>query len=395
MYMFRFAAAIIVVASVSSCAVAGSAVPGELDVRTLATGSFDVDKHRYTDTAGSAGALVEGVRMAATIAPTVRIDPSLTYGRGDAVLSTVTSALDYVANVSRPILENRKYVTGYATAGADEENAPGAKRPGPTATVVTTSVLRFPDATTATLAARELEDADLGVSPDNRKLPSTKYPAAYLHWRPGIPSIGVFHAYNEFVISGLIQRPRADATDLTQWAEKSLAATLAQLAKFTPTPASNLSTLPVDPGNLLARAVVDKRTDLRPNEDTFAVYPAEHLTNISQDQKLAEETIAATGMDFIGEAGSSTVTRVRDQQGAEKLMQSFLDRSSHYDPMSAPSEVPGAKCLVLNSNGNAEKEYRYRCYVPYKRYLATVRGDKEPEIRQKVAAQYALLANSS
>ncbi|MFI6045101.1 hypothetical protein ACIA8C_25960 [Nocardia sp. NPDC051321] len=56
--------------------------------------------------------------------------------------------------------------------------------------------------------------------------------------------------------------------------------------------------------------------------------------------------------------------------------------------------MPGAKCLQLNSKGNPDREYKFRCYVSYKRYVGVVTSDKEPDVRQKVAAEYALLANS-
>lgn len=383
-----------VLLALTGCAVSGTPVAGEPDVRGLETGTFATDRHTYTATAGNKGAIVEGARMSAAVVPAVRIDPSLAHGRGGVVVPDIERALDFVANVSKPVLENRKFITGYVALGADAADPDGETRPGPGTTALTTALFRFPTAAAATLAARELEDVDLAVSPDNRKLASTKYPEAYLHWRPGVPTVGAFLAHEEFVISLFIQRPRADAADLTAWIDKNLAAELAQLSKFEPTPAEKIADLPVDPAGLLARAVVDDRSEVKPAEYEFASYSPEHLVNKANDLTARQKLVDSTGVDAHAVVSGGTVTRVRDQSAAQSLMQGLIGAAGHYDPINAPADVPTATCLKLNDNGNAEDDYIYRCYVTYKRYLAMVSADDEPEVRQKIAAQYALLANS-
>lgn len=380
--------------TLTGCSVSGTAVAGEPDVRGLETGTFATDRHTYTDTAGNRGAIVEGARMSAAVVPALRIDPSLSHGRGGVVIPDIEGALDFIANVSKPVLENRKFVTGYVALGADRADPDGKTRPGPDATALTTALLRFPTATAATLAARELEEVDLAVSPDNRKLTSTKYPDAYLHWRPGVPTIGAFLAHKEFVISLFIQRPRADATDLTSWIDKNLAAELAQLAEFDPTPAEKIADLPVDPAGLLARAVVEDRSAMHPGQYSFASYAPEHLINKAADLTARQNLIDATGVEAHAVVEGGAVTLVRDQSAGQSLMRGLIDSAGHYDPITAPADVPTATCLKLNDNGNKEDDYVYRCYVAYKRYLAMVSADGEPEVRQKITAQYALLANS-
>ncbi|MFB7878031.1 hypothetical protein ACFC06_22515 [Nocardia sp. NPDC056064] len=390
----RLAAALCCAALVTltGCAVGGTAVPGEADVRGLETGTYAVDRHHFDDKAGTKGALVEGMRMSAAVAPAVRIDSSLTYGRGGAVAGDVTRALDFVANVSRPVLEKRKYVTGYAALGADKPDPADSTRPPADATAVSVFVLRFPDTAAATLAARELEDVDLAVSPDNRKLTSTRYPAAYLHWRPGVATVGAFHAYEQFVISLFIQRPRAEATDLTDWVDRALAAELAQLSRFTATPADKLADLPVDPDRLLSRAIVEDRRGLRPDQNVFGVYSTNHLVNRAYDQTTRQELVDSTGADQIAVVDGGSITRTRDQAASEALMKGLIDSSDRYDPLPAPGDIPGAQCLKLRTP--EDDTDNYRCYVPYKRYLGIVSAEREPEVRQKISAQYALLANS-
>ncbi|MEV0293283.1 hypothetical protein [Nocardia sp. NPDC050710] len=392
-----FAATCVLVTGVlTACGgISGTAVPGELDVRKLEVGTYPVDAHKYDQDASGKGALLEGMRMADAVVPTIQIDSTLKFGRGSTVLADATEALDFLANVSKPVLDNRKFVTGFAASGADKPDPAGQTRPPADATAITDVLLRFPDEAAAKLAARELEDADLGVSPENRKLPSTKYPDAYVHWRPGVANVGAFYAYHEFVISLFIQRPRADSTDLLNWVDRTLAAQIPALDGFRATPVNQIDSLKVDPDGLLARVAVADRKGHSPDADSFAVYGPNHGIHSADDESVTQKLLTDTGAEKIAIVDASSVTRVRDFDAARKLVDGLIDTvGDQFDPITAPNDVPGAKCLQLNSKGDPEREYKYRCYVPYKRYVGVVTSDKEPDVRQKVAAQYALLANS-
>ncbi|WP_054815766.1 DUF7373 family lipoprotein [Nocardia arizonensis] len=380
----------------SACGgISGTAVPGEMDVRKLEVGTYPVDAYHYDQESSGKGSLLEGMRMSEAVVPAISVDSSLKYGRGSTVVGDSTAALDFVANVSKPVLDNRKFVVGFVAGGADKPDPKGETKPPADATAITNLVMRFPDEASAKLAARELEDADLGVSPDNRKLPSTKYPDAYVHWRPGIATVGAFHAYREFVISLFIQRPRADSTDLLNWVDRTLAAQVPALDGFRATPVNQLDTLKVDPDGLLARVAVAERKGHSPDPDTFAVYGPEHQIHAADDESVTKKLLADTGVDKIAIVDASSVFRARDADAAHALLDGLVGTvGSYFDPITAPKDVPGAKCLQLNSSGDQERDYKYRCYVPYKRYIGIVTSDKEPDVRQKVAAQYALLANS-
>ncbi|WP_181722550.1 DUF7373 family lipoprotein [Nocardia gipuzkoensis] len=380
----------------AGCAgVQGTPTAGEIDVRMLEVGTYPVDKHEYSQESGGKGALLEGMRMSDAVVPTVRIDPTLKFGRGSTVVVDAEQALDFVAKVSKPVFDNRKLVVGYAASGADRPDPAGQTNPAPDTTAVTNAVFRFPDEATAKLAARELEDVDIAVSPDNRKLTSAKYPEAFIHWRPGVANVGAFMAHKEFVISLFIQRPIADGDDLVKWVDKTLAAEVAQLDKFAATPVNKLDSLKVDPDDLLARVAVADRKTRAPDPAAFAVYGGYHTVHRADDESVHLRLIEDAGVDHIGLVDDSYVARTRDAAAAQKLLTGLQEsEGAHYDPISAPKDVPGAKCLQLNSKGDPDREYKYRCYVAYKRYVGVVTSDKEPDVRQKVAAEYALLANS-
>lgn len=395
----RIALAVACIATAGALAgcsgVPGTALPAEQDVRTLEVGTYPVDRHTYNQDAGSNGALLEGMRMSEAVVASARIDPSLTYGREGKVLSTIDDAVEHVAAASKPVLENRKYLTGYASSGSDKPDPPGQTRPSADTTAVTDVVFRFPDEATAKIAARELEDADINISPDNRKLPSNKYPDAYIHWRPGIANIGTFMAHKEFVISLFVGRPKADGPDLLSWVEKTLDAQVPALDKFQATPQDRFSGLKVDPEGMLARVVVADRRGHTPNADNFAVYGPSYFVQSAEDESKTQKLVDEVGVEKFGIVDNGSVTRVRDYPAAQKFIAGLIDEvRDTFDAIDAPKDVPGAKCLQLNSKGDPERQYKYRCYVAYKRYVGVVTSDKEPDVRQKVTAQYALFANS-
>ncbi|MFI7671448.1 hypothetical protein [Nocardia sp. NPDC049526] len=375
--------------------VQGTPLAAEQDVRKLEVGTYPVDRHKYDQDAGSNGALVEGMRMSEAVVASSKIDPSLTYGREGKVLSSIDDAVEHVAAASKPVLVNRKYLTGYATSGSDKPDPPGQTRPSADTTAITDVVFRFPDEATAKIAARELEDADINISPDNRKLTSSKYPDAYIHWRPGIANIGTFMAHKEFVISLFVGRPRADSSDLQSWVEKTLDAQVPALDKFQATPQDKLSSVKIDPEGMLGRVVVADRRGHTPNADNFAVYGPSYFVQSAEDEAKTQKLVDEAGVERFAIVDNGSVTRVRDYPAAQKFIDGLIDEVRNtFDPIDAPKDVPGAKCLQLNSKGDPERQYKYRCYVPYKRYVGVVTSDKEPDVRQKVTAQYALLANS-
>ncbi len=239
--------------TLAGCGVPGTPTAAEIDVRTLDAGQYPVGRHSYDGTASGKGALLEGMRMSDAVVPGIRIDPSLTVGSGGRVVVDSTDATRHLlAVVSKPALDRNKMVVGYVAAGSDK---PGSMEG--TATSVTDLVMRFPDEAAARAAARQLEDADFGVAPDlNRKLTLPKYQDAFIHYRPGVATVGAFMPYKQFVISLFIERPRPEEADLLAWAQKTLDAEVPALEHFQATPQNKLDSLPIDPGGLLARAVV-------------------------------------------------------------------------------------------------------------------------------------------
>ncbi|QLY34298.1 hypothetical protein H0264_11610 [Nocardia huaxiensis] len=374
----------------AGCAQSGTPVAGEIDVRTLDSSSYPVNRYTYDRNANGGGTVLEGMRMADAVVPTVRAEPSLKVGRGGIVLKSVDEVIDvsHLSSTAKPILQNRGFIVGFATSGADKPDV-GEDKVDPTATTMTIRLLRFPSEDAAKLAAREIADADFNVALDqNRKLTLAEYPDALIHWRPTVPTIGVAMPRKEFVISMFIVRTKPDQTELMSLVKKGLDAEVPAVDAFRATPADAIAKLPFDPDRMLARTLVDSRDDSTPDPDKFGYFGPNMLVHAANDQGVRQRLVDSTGMDQMANAGDGYLFRTRDAKAGNELVSGLIAILEGVENGSAPSGVPDSKC-VHNSKGTA-----YRCWVVYKRYVGVVNADNEADAHKLATAQYALLANS-
>ncbi|MFC9994998.1 hypothetical protein [Nocardia sp. NPDC127526] len=378
---------------VAGCAVPGTPMAGESDVRSLDIGAYPVDRHTYEQDSHGAGALLEGMRMSEAVATGPRIDHSLIVGQGSRVVADAAEAeAGFLAAGSDAVLSRHEFVVGYG-AGSSDTLEPTDETP--TATAVVDLVMRFPTDAAAKAAARDLEDVDFAFAPEqNQRLSLAEFPDAYIHWRPSVANIGAFWPYGEFIVSLFIQRPSADSADLLEWVRKTLTAQRDVLDAFRPTDSGKLPSLRVDPDNLLARVVTSQRGFRTPDPDSFGVYGPSRFVHSVLDSVLSERLLTDAGADRLAIVDSGWILRARDARGATALVSGIAGSiGTGFDVIDGPAGVPGAKCFTRNSEGDPTNA-GFRCYVSYKRYAAFVDSDDETDVRRKAAAQYALLANS-
>jgi hypothetical protein len=377
---------------VSGCGMRGIAVPSEIDVRTLDVGPYLVNRFSYPQDADGNGPLLEGERMAAAMVNGNQIDPSLSVGRGGEVEINPATIVHQggMSEVSIPILQQHQLITAYVMGVADRPDPSGQSHPGPDATSVTIRLLRFPDADTAKLAGRELEEADFDVAQnDNRRLYLTQYPDALIHWRPGVANIGLFMPHNEFVVAIFLQRPAADSDNLLTWAHKTLDAEVPVLDGFHPTPAGDVGSLKVDPDGMLARIAVQSRSDRHPDGGHFAVYGPSYWVQNNTDIAQAGRITTDTTLQSVSGIESQLLFRTAAPQGASVLQDRLLQQLPiNAEQISGPPSVPDTSCRHRSDTGV------YFCFVRYKRYVAYLNSKDQADVMHRTAAEYALLANS-
>ncbi|GAB0106229.1 hypothetical protein JMUB6875_52130 [Nocardia sp. JMUB6875] len=390
-------------AALAACGadVHGTAHPAEIDVRTLDVGKYSTDplELRYTyDPSMANGFNLAVQRLADHVVTGPDIDPMLVYGTGAITILDAEKATKVLAKATQPVLTDNHMMFGISVGHSEKEpDKSGAVPPGSAFTTVT--VLQFPDAAAASKAAQELDDADFGVAPDlNQRVSLPKYPDAHAHWRPGVASIGSTWARGNYVVDLYVGVKDPDLSQLTALAEKVYAAQGPLLDSLKPLDREGILRLPYDSEGMRRQTLV-LDGGWSPNFVTQAVAEPRGYLHRVTDQDYWRRVLSDYGVDRFANSGASysgstMLFRTRDAQAAGKLADLVLERG--YSVIAdVPTGIPGAKCGESTAKSQYSSAKRYRCVLSYRRYAASVESDQLADVRQRAAAQYALLANST
>ncbi|MEV0246742.1 hypothetical protein AB0H76_09160 [Nocardia sp. NPDC050712] len=392
-------------ALVAGCTVAGTPQPQFDDPATFDVGAYSVvPLEAPVNTSERYGRVLESARLAEVLVDPIEVDGALTKAAGAnglAAMPTPAKVTTLLAETVRPVLETNGMLAGAAIGGADVE--PGSR--GPVvgeSRVLTVIVLRFPDAAAATKAAREIDAADAGVSPENVPVTLPEYPAALGHWRPGVPTLAMTLAQDSYVVSLLTGDRSPDLPVLTDLARKAFAAQLSRLRDFVATPRAQLATLPLDPEGLLRRMV--------PQAPSRWPYPA--VIGVSRSvnagwgvtlqpsgvvlgPRAAQLYIDLPGsVDALAFNGLNVLARFPDAAGARRAFEvlSRKDTEDGRQRVAGPAGLADVRCVLDPAEGITES-IRYVCRVLYGRYFVTLFAKEPKNAQQKAAAQYGLLVN--
>ncbi|MGY0503307.1 DUF7373 family lipoprotein [Nocardia sp. FBN12] len=376
-----------------------TALPGELDVRTLDTGSYanataplDMRFDYHNDLSGASNLAL--MRLADHVVIGPDIDARLKFGTGSIPFLDAEKATKLLANANKPVLERNKMMFGFGAGSSDKENDSSGKTP-PGSTFTTVAVMQFPDEEAAKRAATEIDETDFAIAADaNQKVSLPKYPAAHSHWRPGVPTIGSTLAYGRYVVNLYMGTAEAKLEDLTDLAQKAYAAQLPLLDQIPALPPTEMLFLPDDPDQMLRRTLNPEGFGA-PNIGDQASFTVRGFLHNVGPQDHWKTVMSEAGVDRFSKSTSMSSTnmlyRARDGAGASMLASRILERN--YPGVAAePPVLPEARC-----GENPKDDYktkRFRCAITYRQYVATVESDQLTDAHQRAAAQYALLANS-
>ncbi|UGT45129.1 hypothetical protein LTV02_17815 [Nocardia yamanashiensis] len=405
----RWLPALLAAALLAGCASTVPGTPGPArDLAKLDVGGWDTTPLPVPATSNvSYGRILESVRMAEAVIGPAELDPVLEYPV-TALVPTPLATVGIIADVARPILAEYGMVAGYSMTGADtlgELSTINRK-----SSLVRVTVIGFPDAAAADSAAQRIEEADFAAGAGNEAVEIPGFAAAHSHWRPDVPTLGVYAAHGSFLIALYIRLPEPDLTALTTLAAAALTAQQPKLDGFTPTPLGRLAELPLDADDMLRRMV--------PMRTGQWSYPS-----LSRRENLIDEVSVAIGMRMsggitLGPGGIAHELRGnKNQRGIERravigneVLYRFADasaargfftilRNSTGDaagdaPATAntgPAGVPDAFCYTDDASGITPFE---TCFVLDGRYVATIVGPDRAFAHQRTAAEYALLVNT-
>jgi hypothetical protein len=371
----------------------------------LDTGSYSKLPRKLGQVASEEeGRMAEAQRMSEAVADPSTLDPSLVVEADRGPLISPSDVARVIALSQNPVVEPVLKKYGMICAHfAIARNVKISSDPGARAVDVKTILImlvRFPDEAAAGNAAVEMDAVDFAVSPQNVPVPITKYPQAHGHWRPSHPSMASTLAHGPFVISVEAQNPTLNLQTLTGMVEKTFDAEFALLDRFQPTPVNQIGTLPKDPDKLLGRLV-----DLTPGTEPslsprFGSMGANGASSLQNEREMKDRVYEKAGVDRVAywaveKQGFAEIIRARDRDAASTLMDQEISASEKLDhPIDGPQGLPDAKCFERKKDAYKEEPSgRFACYLRYDRYEAYVTSADEADVRQRTAAQYALLVN--
>ncbi|MFE3618306.1 hypothetical protein ACFXOT_39570 [Streptomyces anulatus] len=320
-----------------------------------------------------------------------------------------------MAEPNREVAERNKMQFGFISGSSDTEPVAFQKAP-PTATLVTVTVLQFPSSDAAGTAAREFEEVDFDINPEeNKRVSIGKYPAAHAHWRPGTPTIGSTIAHGNYTVSVFVSTASADLPLLTSLVEKTYTAQFPRLDKLPPLSPEQVMRTDLDPEDMKRRVLNPNKLGV-PSLGGLATNTMQGFLHLQTDREAAKQLYSAGNVEYVtmGQAysaktysyntkgiaqgfgtGSSQlldgaiVYRSKDEDSAKALWSGLAAKP---DPALTPTGVPDSKCADEPKPGSNAKYYL--CVVRYRNYVGTVWSTQPQDSQQRAAAQYAVLANS-
>ncbi|MEV0356794.1 hypothetical protein AB0H71_12100 [Nocardia sp. NPDC050697] len=375
----------------------GHPTAAEIDVRTLDVGNYPTSplEFRYSYDHGLVGGeQLAAMRLADHMVLGTEVDPDFHYLAGSDALLDRHDIEAVFANVNGPVIERHNPVVGFAITLSDKPAGQDGKET--TATRATVAVVQFADAATAELAVKEAEATDFAVAADiNQPVSIPNIPTARAHWRPGVPTLGAMQAHGAYLISAFIERPKPDLGILADLARRALENQGRLLDELPPIDGEGMLRLDNDPEGMLNRTLNPTATGLPSfsGQATFLRRGMLTRANAQYDRAAILDKAGVDAFSYSGAgSGSTQLFRARDAAGAEGLGPSVLEWGTYTGQVDAPEAVPGVRCGARTAERVVT--LRYRCVVPYHRYLASVESDQIVDLHQRAAAQYALLANT-
>ncbi|WP_280234007.1 DUF7373 family lipoprotein [Nocardia cyriacigeorgica] len=363
----------------------------QLDVGGYATLPRDIGEPKNKDVPR----FVEAQRLGNVMPLPVEIDPRFVH-QGPGTRPFLLPDESHLSPIHRWISEvnfaddAKGFIAGFS-ATAQSNKSPAL------ASTLSTNVLIFPDARSATDAAaklsraRFLRDEDFPVEPARLD----EYPAAHVRWQPAMQTLVSWLAEDEFVIVTIAYNAEAkmlgesDLPGLSALSERAIAATSTGLEKFEPTPPDKLMQTSIDPDGLRSISLA------RPEGDSFMNVPGTYdlhgSLHFPTDPLARKQELEAAGVDRVAyDAGE--LYRAADAESAQELKDKSSELSRYFRSADSPKGLPQATCMEYK--GPAEGAIRFYCHVAYDRYYAFMGAGQLLDAQQRISAQYAILANS-
>ncbi|MFE3542901.1 hypothetical protein ACFXK0_08025 [Nocardia sp. NPDC059177] len=392
--------------------VPGSAVPGEVDLSTLDTGSYPTEPLNAHDDPYIPPLYdmktVAGVYLSDYTITAFDIDPRMKYqGSQGHLHGTLPSAFGNFTDVEE-IIERHGMLYGFATSGvsAGMSDISQGKWPSadgwptkniPNELTADIAVMQFPDATRAAAAAQDFHDTDFAsYQGHNETVMLPGHPGAHAQWQPGSPYLRAFLASGPYVIALLVSAPTPDLTTIVGLADTAYTRQLEALTRTQPLTDEQMHTMSWDPDHLLARTLNPRRTPVPDSYGNQTVTGRQGFLHYVDEKSYADREFAGIQLDRmkaerVAQSWGTIGIEVADPESAQLAVteKRFLVPFAGDAP--APPNVPNSTCV---ENETPAAKYRFSCMVAYRTYVAVVGSNQILDAHQRAAAQFAIFANS-
>ncbi|MGH3675601.1 MAG: DUF7373 family lipoprotein [Mycobacterium sp.] len=336
------------------------------------------------------GTVLEGIRMAQAVADTSQFDSPMIYlWQADPIPETA-SLLPVMGEAGKRVLDQHGWVAGNRASYADTPRLDDGSAP-PSYVGLSIMLLRFPDDKAARDAASALEVANWNDFAKTVAVPLPKHPEVNARFTPGTGALLVDTPIGPFVLRLMFEAPPDGIEKRVGDLDPVLDAEQALLRDFKPTPVADIPALPRDPDGLLARMVTTDPDRQTPPSPAFAVYGPvgalrDQLPAIRKD-KLYQKW----GVDRLAVSGDQHLYRLRDHQAALDMSAEFIaENSGREHEIDADSSVPNERCFQLDNPPPIVPGFA--CRLAFDNFYTVVRANTASSVKEKTAAQYALLA---
>ncbi|MFD6223781.1 DUF7373 family lipoprotein [Nocardia asteroides] len=390
----RTTIAFLALAAVAGCTSSGGADAADIDLDQLETGNYQsVPRNPDEAKPDQSGFAIEASRLGAAMPIPYDVDPS--YGfqtqsnsrfRATPTIPTTLSRVDET--------EFREFtsglVAGWSTSGHRRLNSTVGRQ-----AFLYNFRFNIPSEAEAAMAKIIAEQQRI-PSEHNQAVSIPGFPDARTNW--DVTDLDSWMVHGTMLlgvrVKDLLGGPPESGPSI-EFAAKAYSKIVDMVAEYTPTPVSELPSLPIDVDQMLSRTLPGEKDDMLDGIVNGAVEPVQAAIAREHRPGTTKPALLDAGVDLISSEAHTTVYRARNTEAANLLMEALLKPNADYrKPLDSPRNLPIAKCFEAKDSKGPSYIDRPVCYVVFDRYLAQVHGSKVQDLHQMTAAQYKLLAIS-
>lgn len=297
--------------------------------------------------------------------------------------------------VIQPVLEQYGMTTAFIMTGRSTQS----KEVGHVLTVMVTA---FRNRDAASKAAPAIDDADFAANPNNQHQMIPGYPEARAHYDPAASSMAATIASGYFTVSiryteAGIGKHDGYFDELARKVQRILDLQMPLMSDAAPIRDSALAVQATDPDDMLSRLFVAGAQPTISN--TYRTLGPRAVVICDGGKILEAGLFAKAGVDRCSTTPDTLLVRARDDGAATTLMNELM-RVVHPPSIDRTIDSPvglsdQSRCYEkMQSESADDPGHQFTCLVAFGRYVAYVGSNDESDVRQRAAAQYAILVNS-